>query len=74
MTPSRPTATSVVILATALLTFGTAASSLVISFQTKAAVQDVHIILNSRLTELLDVTKKAAHAAGVKEGEEGTKP
>lgn len=31
------------------------------------AIQEIHISLNSRLTELLSVTKSAAHAEGVKE-------
>lgn len=35
------------------------------------AVAEVHLALNSRLDELLRSTRTAAHAAGVKEGQEG---
>lgn len=31
-------------------------------------INQLHRHVNSRLTELLEVTRKAAHAAGVKEG------
>lgn len=33
-----------------------------------AAIQGVHLAVNSRLTELLDVTSKASHAEGRLEG------
>jgi hypothetical protein len=32
-------------------------------------IQELHLLVNSRLTQLLDVTKSSAHAQGVKEGE-----
>lgn len=70
LTSQRPTFGTIIILATAVATFGTAVMGLYVSFQNKTAIQEVHIIMNSRLTELLDLTQKAAHAAGVKEGEE----
>jgi len=36
--------------------------------QVKAAVTEVHVATDGRITELLDVTRSAAHAAGVVEG------
>ena len=32
------------------------------------AVPDVHDLVNSRMTELLELTRTASHAEGVKEG------
>lgn len=36
----------------------------------RSDVADIHIIINSRLEELLELTRKTAHAAGVKEEKE----
>lgn len=36
-------------------------------------VADIHIIINSRLEELLELTRKTAHAAGMKQGKEEEK-
>lgn len=36
--------------------------------QVKAAVTEVHVATDGRITELLDLTRSAAHAAGVAEG------
>lgn len=35
--------------------------------ETKAAVEEIHISINSRMDELLALTAAASHAAGVKE-------
>jgi hypothetical protein len=32
------------------------------------AIQEIHLTLNSRLSELLNITEKSAHAAGKLEG------
>lgn len=42
--------------------------ALVVSIYVAFAVKDVHVLMNSRLTELLDLTQKASKAEGVKEG------
>jgi hypothetical protein len=34
-------------------------------------IRGVHIAINSRMDELLELTRKTAHEAGVAEGEEG---
>lgn len=66
--------TNRVILATALVTFATAALALYASWRNGQEIQEIHISINSRMDELLALTKKAAHAEGVIEGEEGMKP
>lgn len=73
MTSQRPTFGTVIILATAVATFATAALSLYASWRNGKEIQEIHISINSRMDELLALTKKAAHAEGVIEGE-GTKP
>ena len=41
--------------------------------EAKKSIQEVHILMNSRLTELLEVTRKASRAEGLKEGRAETK-
>jgi hypothetical protein len=41
---------------------------LVTALRTKKAVQELHLAVNSRLTQLLDQTSKASRAEGVVEG------
>lgn len=36
--------------------------------ENKAAIQEVHYLINSRMTELLDVSKASSRAEGVLEG------
>jgi hypothetical protein len=60
-------AVEIVILLTALVGFlATMLGGFVVVWR---EVNGVHRILNSRLTELLELTRKSAHAAGVKEAE-----
>jgi hypothetical protein len=49
----------------------TSTANLITALRTKKAVQELHLAVNSRLTELLDQTAKASHADGVVEGKEG---
>lgn len=60
---------SALILATALVTFATAALSLYASWRNGQDIQAIHISINSRMDELLQATKDRAHAEGVIEGE-----
>lgn len=43
--------------------------TLVLGLVHKKKLEEIHIIVNSRLTELLAVSKKAAHEEGRKEGQ-----
>ena len=63
----------IIILITALCTMSTAIVSLFMSFRNKSAIRDVHISLNSRLSELLKATANSAHAAGMTEEREKPK-
>jgi hypothetical protein len=61
---------------TALVTLATAATGLYVSvrsvevaLQNKQDIQDIHISLNSRLSQLLTETRENARAKGVVEGE-----
>jgi hypothetical protein len=49
-----------------------AAASLLASLKNKKAIQEVHLSVNSRLTQLLEAVGKAAHAEGMAEGREQT--
>jgi hypothetical protein len=49
----------------------TSTASLITAVKTRKAVQELHLAVNSRLTELLEQTAKASHADGVVEGKEG---
>ena len=53
---------------TQIATLATAALAFRASLKNKQAIQEVHVSLNSRLTDLLAVTKSDAHQAGVTEG------
>lgn len=55
-----------IILATQVVTLLAAIASLWSSRKNKASIQEVHVALNSRLTELLKMTASASHAEGVK--------
>lgn len=45
-----------------------ATGALIVAIKSRSAIQEVHLSLNSRLTELLNATGRAAHADGVTEG------
>lgn len=47
-----------------------AAGALGMSVYNAFQINEVHINVNSRLTELLDVTRKSAEARGLKQGRE----
>ncbi len=47
-----------------------AAGSLLVSALNFRQISDVHILINSRMSELLELTKTASKAEGVKEGRE----
>jgi len=55
---------AIIILATLL----TALVSFALSVKNGKAIQEVHLTLNSRLSELLKVTAAASHAVGKEEG------
>lgn len=57
-----------IVLVTSSLTLVTAFISLVLGIKNKKAIQEVHVSLNSRLTQLLQKTEESAHAAGKAEG------
>lgn len=56
-------------LATSLATLATAGVGLLIAIDNKQDIRDVHFIINSRMDELLEETRKNARAEGVIEGE-----
>lgn len=60
------TATGIVLLLTQIVTLIAAIMGLLKAGRAVAAVQEVHVLMNSRLTELLDVTRKSALAEGRK--------
>ncbi len=43
--------------------------AVIFSMINRSKLQELHVSLNSRLTELLEVSEKAAHAAGKAEAE-----
>jgi hypothetical protein len=51
------------------LTFFTAAAAVWTSHKNTEKIQEVHLSLNSRLTQLLIATRDSAHAAGKVEGQ-----
>jgi len=57
------------ILITQVITLLTAGLSFWASRKNKAAIQEVHVSINSRMDELLKLTATASHAEGVVEGE-----
>jgi hypothetical protein len=59
---------ALIILATQGFTLLAALVSVLQAFRNKAAIQEVHFMVNSRLTELLTATKEASHAVGKAEG------
>lgn len=50
-----------------------AAGALVVSIYNAAQIKDVHVMMNSRFTEMLDLAQKASKAEGVKEEKERIK-
>jgi hypothetical protein len=44
-------------------------AALIVAIKGREAVKDVHLLLNSRLDELLNTTKKLAHAEGLADGQ-----
>ncbi len=40
-----------------------------LTYMNRKAIHQVHVSLNSRLSELIEATRLAAHAEGVKEGQ-----
>lgn len=57
------------VLITALVTLATAALSLYTSWRNSENIEAIHISINSRMDELLAVTRQKARAEGVIEGE-----
>jgi hypothetical protein len=51
-----------------VVTFIGAIGALLASLRNRIAIQEVHLSINSRLTELIKSTSEAAHAAGRAEG------
>jgi hypothetical protein len=45
-------------------------AAMITSLINRAKIQEVHLSVNSRLTELLKATKAASHAEGLAEGRE----
>ncbi len=62
MTPAEITS-----LILAVATLVSAAGALVISFNNSRGIRDVHLEINSRMTELLASNKLASHAEGREE-------
>lgn len=46
------------------------ALAVVLASQSKAQSRETHLLINSRMTELLELTRSSARAQGVKEGRE----
>lgn len=42
--------------------------ALIASMRNKAAIQEVHQVVNSRMDQMLELTRKSSKAEGVKEG------
>ena len=57
-----PTAHAVVALA--------AVGALLVSIHVAVAVKEVHVMMNSRFTEMLELTRDASKAEGLKQGRE----
>lgn len=47
-----------------------ALGALAVSIWNSTKIKEVHVLINSRLTELLELTKTSSKAEGVKEGRE----
>jgi hypothetical protein len=56
-----------IIAATSLLSALTAFGAMLISLINRKKIQEVHLSINSRMTQLLELTQESAHAAGMKE-------
>jgi hypothetical protein len=56
-----------------LIAAGMGLLAAILSFLNRRAIKEVHVSLNSRLSELLEQTRKGARAEGVKEGEANRK-
>jgi hypothetical protein len=61
---------AMLILATQGFTLLAALIAFIQSVKNSTAIREVHLSLNSRLTELIQATKVAAHAAGKAEGQQ----
>lgn len=53
-----------------LITALAAAGALAVSIANMFKIETVHISINSRMTELLELTQKASKAEGLKQGQE----
>lgn len=42
----------------------------VLGYLNRKDIREVHVLINSRLTQLLELTKKSSHAEGVLEGKD----
>lgn len=47
-----------------------AVGALAVSIHNSIGIKEVHVLMNSRLTELLDVTRASSRAEGLKQGRE----
>ena len=47
-----------------------AVGGLVVSAYNVSRIEEVHVLINSRMTELLAITKSASRAEGLKQGED----
>lgn len=61
---------AIVLIGCQVLTLATAIVSYLQSLKNTSAISEVHLLMNSRLSELLAVTRASAHAAGRLEGVE----
>jgi hypothetical protein len=59
---------ALIIICIQVFAFVCAVVTIVQTLRNKAAIEEVHTLVNSRLTELLELTKVAATAAGRLEG------
>lgn len=41
-----------------------------LGYLSRKDIKDVHVLINSRLTQLLELTQKSSHAEGVLEGKD----
>lgn len=53
---------------TRLIVAISAVGALMVSIYNSTQIQEVHIMMNSRLSELLDLTRASSKAEGVKQG------
>jgi hypothetical protein len=60
-------------LITAMATLVTAVSALVVGIRNSRKIEEVHKSTNGKMEELLNVTRDAAHAKGMKDEKDGAK-